>query len=162
LDTRIIIHKPDSHQARGFSADTQNQGQSFGRILVFEVPENGAILDSRSIRRCMAKKVLIIDDEADFGVLMKSFFVQRHFEVYVAHTIAEGMRILDEEKPDIIFLDNQLPDGLGWGKAEFILLHHPQVTLNLISALDVPVTSASGFRILHKPDLRDELVRMFN
>ncbi len=109
-----------------------------------------------------SRKVLIIDDEVDFGVLMTSFFAQRHFEVYVAYTIAEGMKILDKEKPDVIFLDNQLPDGHGWGKAEFILLNHPQATLNLISALEVPVTSATGFRILHKPALKDELPRMFN
>ena len=107
------------------------------------------------------RKVLIIDDEVDFGVLMKNFFVLRQFEVFVAHTIAEGMIILDREKPDVIFLDNQLPDGLGWGKTEFILLNHPQATLNLISAPDVPVTSATGFRILHKPALKDELPRMF-
>src|SRR5690349_17328774 len=109
-----------------------------------------------------AKKVLIIDDEQDFGLLMKTFFTSRHYDVYVAETIAEGMKILDKEKPDYIFLDNQLPDGLGWGKAEFILLNYPQSMLNLISGYEVPVTSASGFRILHKPDLRDELVRMFN
>jgi DNA-binding response OmpR family regulator len=109
-----------------------------------------------------ARKVLIIDDEVDFGVLMKKFFTLRQYEVYVAHTIAEGMKILDEEKPDLIFLDNHLPDGFGWGKTEFILLNYPQATLNLISAMDVPVTSATGFRILHKPDLRDELPKMFN
>jgi DNA-binding response OmpR family regulator len=108
------------------------------------------------------RKVLIIDDEVDFGVLMKNFFKPRQFDVYVAYTIAEGMKILDEEKPDLIFLDNHLPDGYGWGKTEFILLNYPQVTLNLISAMDVPVTSATGFRILHKPDLRDELVKMFS
>ena len=108
------------------------------------------------------KKVLIIDDEVDFGVLMTNFFTTRHWEVHVAHTIAEGMKLLDQEKPDLIFLDNQLPDGLGWGKTEFILLNYPQATLNLISALDVPLTSATGFRILHKPDLKDELVKMYN
>lgn len=107
------------------------------------------------------KKVLVIDDEVDFGILMKSFFQPKHYEVYVAHTIAEGMKILEDVKPDVIFLDNQLPDGYGWGKTEYILLHHPQSALNLISALDVPVTSASGFRILHKPLLKDELIRMF-
>jgi DNA-binding response OmpR family regulator len=109
-----------------------------------------------------ARKVLIIDDEVDFGVLMRNFFVPRQYEVYVAHTIAEGMKILDREKPDLIFLDNQLPDGFGWGKTEFILHNHPQATLNLISALEVPVTSSTGFRILHKPDLKDELQKMFS
>lgn len=107
------------------------------------------------------KSVLIIDDEVDFGVLMRSFFSPKHYEVYVAHTIAEGMKILDEVKPDVIFLDNHLPDGFGWGKTEFILVNYPQSALNLISALDVPVTSSSGFRILHKPMLKDELVKMF-
>jgi CheY-like chemotaxis protein len=109
-----------------------------------------------------AKKVLIIDDEADFGLLMKNFFTRRQYDVYIAGTLAEGMKILDEEKPDVIFLDNQLPDGYGWGKTEFILLNYPHATLNLISGLDVPITSASGFRILHKPNLTDELARMFN
>lgn len=107
------------------------------------------------------KKVLIIDDEVDFGILMRSFFLPKQYEVFVAHTIAEGMRILEEVKPDVIFLDNQLPDGFGWGKAEYILLNHPHSALNLISALDVPVTSASGFRILHKPLQKDDLIRMF-
>ena len=108
-----------------------------------------------------ARKVLIIDDEVDFGVLMKNFFSVRQYEVYVAYTIADGMKILDEERPDLIFLDNQLPDGFGWGKTEFILLNYPQAALNLISAMEVPVTSATGFRILHKPYLRDELAKMF-
>lgn len=106
------------------------------------------------------KKVLIIDDEKDFGVLMKSFFMPTKYEVFIAYTIAEGMKILDEIKPDLIFLDNNLPDGLGWGKTEFILMNYPQTQLNLISALDVPVTSASGFRILHKPLLREELIKI--
>ena len=108
-----------------------------------------------------AKKVLVIDDEVDFGILMKNFLSPKKYEVYVAHTIAEGMKLLDDVRPDVIFLDNQLPDGFGWGKTEFILLNYPHSALNLISALDVPVTSASGFRILHKPMLKEELVRMF-
>jgi DNA-binding response OmpR family regulator len=86
------------------------------------------------------KKVLVIDDEVDFGILMKRFFQPKKYEVYIAHTIAEGMKLLEDVKPDVIFLDNQLPDGFGWGKAEYILIHHPQCALNLISALDVPVT----------------------
>jgi len=42
---------------------------------------------------------------------MKNFFPTRNFEVHVALTLVEGMRILKEEMPDIIFLDNNLPDG---------------------------------------------------
>ena len=107
------------------------------------------------------KKILIIDDETDFGFLMKSFFSSRHHVVFIAQTLAEGMRTLEDEKPDYIFLDNHLPDGCGWGKTEFILDNYPHVHLNLISAMDVPKTSASSFRILFKPTMHDELTKIF-
>lgn len=107
------------------------------------------------------KKVLIVDDEKDFGMLMKKFFTTTGCDLYLAHSIEDGLKILEEEKPDYIFLDNNLPDGYGWGKTEFILQNYPQTQLNLISALDVPKTSASSFRILYKPLLKDELTKMF-
>ena len=97
------------------------------------------------------KKMLIIDDERDFGFLMKSFFTPRNYDVFIAYTLSEGMKMLDEHCPDIIFLDNNLPDGLGWEKTEYILIHFPLAQLNLISALKVPTTSSSTFRILEKP-----------
>lgn len=107
------------------------------------------------------KKILIIDDEKDFGFLMQSFFKTRQFDVSIAYTLEDGMKKLEEEKPDIIFLDNNLPDGLGWGKTEYILINYPKTQLNLISALNVPKTSASAFRILEKPLRFEELKKLF-
>ncbi len=97
------------------------------------------------------RKMLIIDDERDFGFLMKSFFTPKNYDVFIAYTLSEGMKMLDEHHPDIIFLDNNLPDGLGWGKTEYILMHFPLAQLNLISAMKVPKTSSSTFTILEKP-----------
>ena len=109
----------------------------------------------------MHKKILVVDDEQDFGVLMKDFFSKRNYEVHIARSIADGMAILEKEKPDHLFLDNNLPDGLGWGKTDFILLHYPTTRLHLISALAVPKTSSSSFQILYKPSLPEELNKMF-
>ena len=108
------------------------------------------------------KKVLIIDDEEDFGFLMSEFFSKRGYTVFVASSIAEGLQILENKNPDFIFLDNNLPDGLGWGEAEYILMNYPNTQLNLISAMDVPKTSASAFNILYKPFIKDELTKIFN
>ena len=107
------------------------------------------------------RKVLIIDDEEDFGMLMKRFFSQKNYEVHVAYTIEDGMKLIEEIRPDIVFLDNNLPDGYGWDKTDFILTTYPQIQLNLISALNVPKTSASTFRILEKQMLLKELPKMF-
>ena len=107
------------------------------------------------------RKVLIIDDEVDFGMLMKRFFSQKNYDVYVAYNIADGMKLLAEHQPDVIFLDNNLPDGYGWDRTDYILTNYPQAQLNLISALNVPKTSASAFRILEKQMLLKELPKMF-
>lgn len=107
------------------------------------------------------KTILIIDDEKDFGELMKTFFSKRNYKVFTASSIAEGLKLLEKEKPDHVFLDNNLPDGLGWGKTEYILLHYPQTQLHLISVLDVPKTSATSFHILYKPTLTEELPKLF-
>ena len=78
------------------------------------------------------KKIVVIDDEKDFGLLMKNFFGAKNYDVHVAYTIEEGMRLLEQEKPDYIFLDNDMPDGAGWCQTEHILINYPNAQLNLI------------------------------
>jgi DNA-binding response OmpR family regulator len=108
------------------------------------------------------KKVLVIDDEEDFGFLMTEFFSKKGYQVFVAPSIAKGLQILESENPDFIFLDNNLPDGSGWSETEFILTNYPQTRLNLISAMEVPKTSSSSFNIFYKPSIQDELKKLFS
>lgn len=96
-------------------------------------------------------KILLIDDDKDFGLILSYFFADKPFQFYVAHSLAEGMAMLEKIRPDHIFLDNGLPDGFGWEKTDFILDTYPLVQLNLLSALIVPINSTHTFRILEKP-----------
>ncbi len=107
------------------------------------------------------KKVLIIDDEVDFGFLMNEFFSKKECVVFVANSIATGLGLLQQERPDYLLLDNNLPDGLGWSKTEFIVANYPKTNLILISAMEVPTTNSSSFRILYKPLLAGELIKIF-
>ena len=100
------------------------------------------------------KSVLIIDDETDFCLLMKNYFNRKNFEVHISHTLKEGMQYLETIKPDIIFLDNNLPDGLGWEKAPYIIQHFPDTKVNLISAYQYDQRLSDGLpsvRIWEKP-----------
>lgn len=82
----------------------------------------------------MNQKILIIDDETDFCMIMKNYFMKKGYNVDLAHTLEEGMALLKEIRPDIVFLDNNLPDGDGWDCAEQIVEIIPQVRAYLISA----------------------------
>lgn len=100
------------------------------------------------------KKILIIDDEEDLCSLLKSFLVPLHYDVTSASTITEALDVIPQIKPDIIFLDNNLPDGLGWDKIDEIQHHAPDCKINLISAFKfIPekLRGKDGIRLIEKP-----------
>ncbi len=111
------------------------------------------------------KRVVIIDDETDFCLLMKNYFVRKNFEVHIFHTLEEGMKNMDSIKPDIIFLDNNLPDGLGWEKTEYISEHFPNARINLISAYQYDhrfFENLHSVRIWEKPISLTDLNKYLN
>jgi DNA-binding response OmpR family regulator len=79
-------------------------------------------------------KILIIDDEVDYCTIMKSYFVEKNYEVYCGYTLGEGLEILDKICPDILFLDNNLPDGKGWLHVAEIGEKFPALRIYLVSA----------------------------
>jgi DNA-binding NtrC family response regulator len=113
------------------------------------------------------EKVLIIDDEIDLCLLLKSYFVRKNYEVYLSHTLEEGLSFLRSLKPDIVFLDNNLPDGIGWNIAPEIAKNYPDIYINMISAFH-PVTpsmpSTAKYSVIEKPisfsDLDRQLTNM--
>jgi DNA-binding NtrC family response regulator len=80
------------------------------------------------------KKLVVIDDENDFCTLVKLRCGKNGVECRYANTLAEGMNLLNEFTPDVLILDNNLPDGHGWQKIDYLLEHYPEITVNLITA----------------------------
>ena len=100
------------------------------------------------------KKVLIIDDEVDFCLLMQFYLSKKNCEVRISHTLQDGLGLLKNCEPDIIILDNNLPDGLGWPAAKNILDAVPDVHLFLISANKPtlkPDINNSNCQVVEKP-----------
>jgi DNA-binding response OmpR family regulator len=82
----------------------------------------------------LKKKILIIDDEADYCMIMKSYFTRKGYDVTLAATLKEGMKQLTDLHPDILFLDNNLPDGKGWLLLDDITNSRPDLKIFLVSA----------------------------
>ncbi len=80
------------------------------------------------------QKILIIDDEADYCMIIKSYFQSRQHEVLVAHNLKDGFELLNTENPGILLLDNNLPDGKGWESVDEIVEKFPHLRILLISA----------------------------
>jgi DNA-binding response OmpR family regulator len=100
------------------------------------------------------RKILIIDDEADLCLLLKDYFVRKNYEVVVTHTLEEGITLLNKTHPDILFLDNNLPDGTGWSSAYKIATDFPDTYIILISAFHPSkpeMPAGAKYRTIEKP-----------
>ncbi|MBS6789603.1 response regulator transcription factor [Megasphaera sp.] len=53
--------------------------------------------------------ILIVDDDEKLCVLLRSYFEQEQFIVYVAHDGTEALNLLRSQKPQIMLLDLMMP-----------------------------------------------------
>jgi two-component system response regulator CpxR len=56
-----------------------------------------------------AKRILVIEDDADLGLLMRDYFAQYQFEVETVHDGRAGLARALEGEHDLILLDVMLP-----------------------------------------------------
>jgi CheY-like chemotaxis protein len=61
----------------------------------------------------MRKKILIIDDEPDTRNFLKSLFEDQGYDAVIASDGVSGLKMVNEENPDLITLDIQMPNNTG-------------------------------------------------
>lgn len=110
------------------------------------------------------KKILIIEDEGDICLLLNIILNGDETEIEHVNTLAKAKEFLDAEKPDIILLDNKLPDGLGIDFISHIRTLNPNARIVMISGFHAAtardVALANGADVfLEKPFTRDQLCK---
>lgn len=91
-------------------------------------------------------KLLVVDDEP---LICQSFdwvFASSQVEVITAGTIAEGRRCVEEERPDVIVLDLQLPDGSGLDLFDRILASDPKRPVIFLTAHGTTETAIEAMK----------------
>lgn len=79
---------------------------------------------------------LIIDDESDICFLLSGILKKLNFSSKMVNSISAAKALLTSYKPQIIFLDNHLPDGLGVDFIKTIRLTNPMAKIIMITAHD--------------------------
>ncbi|MEP7236617.1 MAG: response regulator [Ferruginibacter sp.] len=91
-------------------------------------------------------KALIIDDEVDICYLLSGLLSRKKIQVDYVNSIADAVLALERQKPEIIFLDNRLPDGKGIDFASYIKKKYPAVRVAMITAYDTPADRSMAFK----------------
>ena len=61
----------------------------------------------------MAKKILIVDDDVAFGVMLKTWFQKNNWDTMLASNLEQALQMSKIAQYDLILSDLRLPDGDG-------------------------------------------------
>jgi DNA-binding response OmpR family regulator len=89
----------------------------------------------------VSTRVLVIDDDIDMTDLLKIVLDPAAFEVTVANSGSEGVKLAREFNPDVVILDLLMPDMDGWEVCKNIR-EFSQVPILVLSAISKPGLAA--------------------
>lgn len=82
------------------------------------------------------RKAAIVDDEKDLCLLLESMLQREKFNTVSINTLHEIREKVIPMHPDIIFLDNQLPDGSGFRYVPMIRKELPHAKIVMMTAFN--------------------------
>lgn len=107
-------------------------------------------------------KALIVEDEIDICFLLTGILRKRNLNTTFVNTLQDAKNILAKQHPMVLFLDNNLPDGLGVNIIQEIKNTHPTLRIIVITADDTLANKATAIKagadlFLGKPFTRDAI-----
>lgn len=107
--------------------------------------------------------VLVIDDELDICMLLSSILTQNNFHTKYVTSLQDARHFLEQEDPDIIVLDNHLPDGRGLDFISVLKEDYARDKIIMISAFDgkeenKKAIESGALDFISKPFTRDDII----
>jgi DNA-binding response OmpR family regulator len=108
-------------------------------------------------------KVLLAEDEASLGMIVKESLETRGFTVFHAENGEEALEVYQQEKPDILVLDVMMPKKDGFTLAKEIRLENKGIPIIFLTAKSQTADVLEGFNhggndYLKKPFSMEELI----
>jgi two-component system, OmpR family, response regulator len=107
------------------------------------------------------KKVLIVEDEGDMCLLLNIILSDEDMQLDHVKTLATAATYLQSHQPDLVLLDNKLPDGFGVDFIKIVKKLSPASRIIMLtgydpSAGDVAIENGADL-FLTKPFTREQL-----
>jgi two-component system, OmpR family, response regulator len=107
------------------------------------------------------KKVLIVEDEGDMCLLLNIILTDEDTQIDHVKNLAAAATYLQSHQPDVVLLDNKLPDGFGVDFIKIVKKLSPASRIIMLtgfdpSAGDVAIENGADL-FLTKPFTREEL-----
>jgi DNA-binding NtrC family response regulator len=94
----------------------------------------------------MAQKILVIDDEKLIRWTLEQHLVKEGYEVTTAESAEKGLELIAEDTPDLILLDNRLPEMSGLELLEKLNVHERGLMVIMITAYGMVETAVKAMK----------------
>lgn len=147
-------------------AAAKSLAQHLGGRVVVEALPSGDVRCTVVLGGLCEATVLVVDDNAGMLELFQRYLADQAFRLIGAPDGAEGLRLAQEQQPDVIILDVMMPRQDGWEVLQ--LLQNRPATRNIpvivCSVLDDPelAYSLGAVEFLPKPVTRARLLGALN
>ena len=127
--------------------------------------KNNFMSNATASKNKTAKKVLVVEDEGEIGLLLNIILNEKDFELDYVNNLLSADEYLQKEEPSVIILDNKLPDGFGVDFISYIKKKYSDIKIIMISgfasAKDVALANGADM-FFEKPFSKDELNKSLN
>jgi DNA-binding response OmpR family regulator len=111
----------------------------------------------------LRQKLLIIEDEGEMCLLINLLLDGNDMEIEHVKSLSAAVEYFQQQSPDVVLIDNRLPDGYGIDFISFIKESYPDTKVIMISGMDAAardVALENGADLfLEKPFTRTQLCR---
>ena len=128
-------------------------------------PQKKVMTNTTAQKRKVAKKILVVEDEAETGLVLGMVLNEEKFDLDYVNNLLSADEYLQKQQPSVILLDNKLPDGFGVDFISYIKKKYPSIKIIMISgfgsARDVALENGADM-FFEKPFSIDELYEGIN
>jgi CheY-like chemotaxis protein len=161
----------EQHGGRIFVDSEISKGTRFSFTLPTATPEEaGAVLlapvaaNKDGSARLAVRRVLVVDDDDDFRVLIRAQLLNAGYEVFDARDAASAVHIARTMRPDVITVDLLMPGLDGWDFIERLRGEQALARIPVIVVSGVPEATDSSRRpddvaVVTKGEGLDRLLR---
>jgi two-component system response regulator AtoC len=95
----------------------------------------------------MSQKILIIDDEKLICWMLEQHLTKNGYEVTTADSAEKGMELVVEDPPDLLLLDNRLPDMSGLEMIEKLNVRDRNIMVIMMTAYGMVETAVRAMKL---------------
>jgi DNA-binding NtrC family response regulator len=95
----------------------------------------------------MSQKILVVDDEQLIRWTLEQHLVKEGYDVTTVESAEKGLELINEEAPDLVLLDNRLPDMSGLELLEKIDVQERGLMVIMITAYGMVETAVKAMKL---------------